>query len=105
MAVLLDKNKLGYTDTTFLNLYFNHDHNVWVQKDIIQEEVQSSYKGSFVINILGQLYYLIPDIGTYIYDLKDKKWKESHPVIDNKILQDSAKLSVVRVPSGLLSVA
>ena len=104
MAVLLDKNKLGQTYSTFLNLYFDHDHNAWVQKDIIRKEAQSSYKGSFVINILGQLYYLIPDIGTYIYDLKDKKWNVSHPVINNKMLQNTAKLSVVRVPSALLSV-
>ena len=105
VAVLLDKSKYrGHSDASYLNFYFNHDHNIWIEKDIIRK-AQSSYKGSFVLNILGQLYYLTPDIGTYIYDLKDKKWKVSHPVINDKILQETAKLSVVRVPIALLSVA
>ena len=90
VAVLLD---------TFISLQLDYEKNIWIRKDIALSEAYSSYKGSFVINILGQLYFLIPDSDTYIYNVKERTWDKSSPLIKNNVLQESTKLSIARIPS------
>ena len=99
MAVLLDTNKLGSKDVTFISLQLDYEKNIWIRKDIALSEAYSSYKGSFVINIFGQLYFLIPDSDTYIYNVKERSWDRISPFIKNKVLQESTKLSIIRIPS------
>ena len=99
MAVLLDTKKIGSKDVTFISLQLDYEQNIWIRKDLALSEAYFSYKGSFVINILGQLYFLIPDSDTYIYNVKERTWDRSSPLIKNKVLQESTRLSITRIPS------
>ena len=101
IAVLLDDKKLGSTEATIISFMLDYEQNTWIRKDIVQSETYYSYKGSFIIHILGQLYFLIPYGGTYIYNVKEKMWHRSSPLIKNKILHESTKLSIIRIPFGL----
>ena len=98
VAVLLDANKLGSKDVTFISLQLDYGQNIWIRKDLALREPYTSYKGSFVINIFGQLYFLIPDSDTYIYNVKERSWDRISPLMKNKVLQESTKLSIIRIP-------
>ena len=83
---------------TFMSFHFDFEYNLWTQKDFMTKEIHSSYKKSFVLNIFGQLYFLMPDNENYVYDIKNHKWQKSSPIIDDEILEESSTLSIIRLP-------
>ena len=82
----------------FMSFHFDFEHNSWTQKDFMTKEIHFSYKKSFVLNIYGQVYHLRPGSENYVYDIKNHKWQKSSPIIDDKILEESSKLSIIRLP-------
>ena len=85
-------------NNTYLSFHFDYERNLWTQKDFMTKEIHSSYKKSFVLNIFGQVYFLRPGGEDYVYDNKNHEWKISSPIIDDKILEESSKLSIIRLP-------
>ena len=84
-------------NNTYLSFHFNYESNLWIQKDFMAKKIHSPQKKSFLLNVFGQIYFLRPDIETYTYDIKKQEWQISSPIIDDKILEESEKLSIVRL--------
>ena len=88
---------MGNYDILHNSFLLIYEQKIWIKKDMIINKVQSSYKKFFVFNVFGQLYFLAPNSETYVYHTKKQEWTRSAPIIDNMILQDSFKLSIIRV--------
>ena len=82
---------------TLISFHFDIEHNLWTRKDFMNKEIHSPYKKSFVLNIFGQVYFLRPGSEHYVYDIKNDEWQISSPIIDDKILEESSKLSIIRL--------
>ena len=82
---------------TLISFHFDIEHNLWMHKDFVNKKIHSSHKKSFVLNIFGQVYFLRPGSENYVYDIKNHEWQISSPIIDDKILEESSKLSIIRL--------
>ena len=97
MTNLLQRNDLGYKEITYNSFLLNYEEKIWIKNDMAIKKMSPSHQKSFVFSVFGQVYFLIPDGETYFYDIKVQEWKSSDPIIDNRILQDSVKLSIIRL--------
>ena len=90
---------VGIENISFRSFHFNYDQNFWIRKKLMLNQVHStSYDKSFVLTILGQLYFVMSDNETHTYNIKDQDWKVSTNIMDNKILKESQKLTMIRLP-------
>ena len=80
-----------------VSFHYDYEQNLWTQKDFLTQEIHHLFKKSYFLNIFGLLYFLRPNVGTYTYDIKKQEWQISSPIIDDKILEESEKLSIVRL--------
>ena len=83
---------------SFISFHYNYEQNFWIRKKLRLNQVHTSYTKSFVLNILGQLYFIMPDNETHAYNIKDQVWKVSTTIMDNNILEESQKLTMIRLP-------
>ena len=96
--ILVVVGSLVTENNTYLSFHFDYERNLWTQKDLMTKTIRSSHKKSFVLNVFGQIYFLRSDGETYAYDIKNHEWGITSPIIDDKILEESAKLSIIRFP-------
>ena len=97
MARLFQEDNLEDYDILYDSFLLIYEQKVWIKNKMLINKVQSSYKRFFVFNVFGELYFFAPNSETYVYHTKKQEWTRSVPIIDDKILQDLYKLSIIRI--------